>query len=107
MEFARATQFATADGSSHEVDLAVGLSGRRILALECKVSNDRTNSIKRVNDVLKKAEAWKKQWGKFVITGGLFQGVFGENEARRLIEAEVEIFWSHRLDLFEAWLVKE
>ena len=106
-QFARATQFATADGSSHEVDIALGLSGRRILALECKVSHDRTNSIKRTNDVLKKAEAWKKQWGKFVITGALLQGVFGEKEPRRLLEAEVEIFWSHRLYLFKDWIIRE
>lgn len=106
-EFAKAIQFATADGSSHEVDIAVGLKGKRILALECKVSNDKTNSIKRINDVLKKADAWKKQWGKFVVTGGLLQGVFGENEPRRLIEADVVIFWSHRLDLFEEWIEKQ
>lgn len=103
-EFAQATQFATADGSSHEVDIAVGLSKKRILALECKVSNDKTNSVKRVNDVLKKADAWKKQWGKFVITGALLQGVFSDKEPRRLLEAEVEIFWSHRLDLLKKWI---
>ena len=103
-QFAQATQFATADGSSHEVDLAIGLSKKRILALECKVSNDRTNSIKRTNDILKKSAAWKTQWGRTVIMGGLLQGVFGEKDPRRLIEGDVEIFWSHKLDLFEHWL---
>lgn len=105
--FARATQFATADGSSHEVDIAVGLKNRRILALECKVSNDKTNSVKRTNDVLKKAAAWKTQWGRFVITGALLQGVFGNNEPRRLLEAEVELFWSHRLNLLEEWILAD
>lgn len=105
--FAQATQFTTADGSSHEVDIAIGLTNGRILALECKVSNDKTNSVKRTNDVLKKAVAWKTQWGRFVITGGLLQGVFGRKEPRRLLEAQVEIFWSHRLDLFEQWLLGE
>jgi hypothetical protein len=106
-QFARACQFATADGSSHEVDLAIGLSGRRILALECKVSNDKTNSVKRVNDVLKKAAAWRSQWGKFVITGALLEGVLSEKEPRRLLEAEVEVFWSHRPELFREWLESE
>lgn len=106
-QFAQATQFATADGSSHEVDIAIGLSKKRILALECKVSNDRTNSIKRTNDVLKKSAAWKTQWGRFVIMGGLLQGVVGERDPRRLVEGDVEIFWSHRLDLFEEWLRTE
>ncbi len=103
-EFARKCQFATADGSSHEVDLAVGLPGRIILALECKVSNDRTNSVKRTNDVLKKAEAWSRQWGRFVVTAALLEGVFSEKEPRRLVEAGVEIFWSHRLDLLRQYL---
>ena len=106
-EFAQATQFATADGSSHEVDIAVGLNKKRILALECKVSNDKPNSVKRINDVLKKADAWKKQWGKTVVTGALLQGVFSDKEPRRLLEAEVEIFWSHRLDLFKQWIETE
>lgn len=106
-EFARACQFATADGSSHEVDLAVGLSRKRILALECKVSNDKTNSVKRVNDVLKKAAAWRAQWGKFVITGALLAGVFSEKEPRRLLDADVRIFWSQRPDLFQDWIVSE
>lgn len=106
-EFSQATQFQTTDGSSHEVDLAIGLRKKRILALECKVSNDKTNSVKRVNDVLKKADAWKKQWGRTVITGALLQGVFSDKEPRRLLEADVEIFWSHRLDLFGQWIQEE
>jgi len=106
-EYATGCQFATADGSSHEVDLAVGLSGGRILALECKVSNDRTNSVKRINDVLKKAEAWRTKWGQFVVTGALLEGVFSEKEPRRLLEAGVELFWSHRLDQFSEWIALE
>jgi hypothetical protein len=103
-EFMHATQFQTADGSTHEVDVAVGLPKRTILALECKVSNDATNSVKRVNDVLKKASAWKRQWGRFVVTGALLQGVFSTKEPRRLLEEDVEVFWSHRLDELEKWL---
>jgi hypothetical protein len=106
-QYARATQFVTADGSSQEVDLAVGLSGGRILALECKVSNDRTNSIKRINDVLKKAAGWQTQWGRFVITGALLQGVFSQKEPRRLLDNRVKIFWSHRLDDFRSWICSQ
>jgi hypothetical protein len=102
--FACATKFATGDGSAHEVDVAVGLPKRTILAIECKVSNDATNSVKRVNDVLKKAAAWKRQWGRFVVTGALLQGVFSEKEPRRLIDNEVEVFWSHRIDLLAVWV---
>lgn len=102
--FALATQFTTADGSSHEVDVAIGLAKKAILAIECKVSNDRTNSIKRVNDVLKKASAWKRQWGNFVVTAALLQGVFSRREPRRLMDNNVEIFWSHRLESLADWL---
>jgi len=106
-EFMHATKFETADGSTHEVDLAVGLPKRTVLALECKVSNDGTNSVKRVNDVLKKATAWKRRWGKNVVTGALLQGVYSPKEPRRLLEEDVEVFWSHRLDELEDWLLEQ
>ena len=98
------TRFATADGSSHEVDIAVGLPKRMILAIECKVSNDATNSIKRTNDIMKKSEAWKRQWGNFVITGAILQGVFKEAEIRRMLGSGIEVFWSHALEVLRDWL---
>jgi hypothetical protein len=103
-QYAVKTNFATSDGSKHEVDVAVGLGGGRILALECKVSNDSTNSIKRVNDILKKASSWKGTFGTFVVTGAMLQGVYGEREPRKLLEANVELFWSHRLDILVDWI---
>ena len=105
-EYLLTTRFATADGSSHEVDIAVGLSKRRILALECKVSNDTTNSVKRVNDVMKKSEAWRRQWGKFVTTGALLQGVIKESDIHRMLEQEIVVFWSHDLEKFRDWVDK-
>ena len=98
------TRFATADGSSHEVDIAAGLQKRIILAIECKVSNDATNSIKRTNDIMKKSEAWKCQWGRFVTTGAILQGVFKETEIRRMLDADIIVFWSHALDEFKSWV---
>jgi len=86
------------------VDIAVGLPKRRILAIGCKVSNDATNSIKRTNDVMKKSEAWKRQWGKFAQTGALLQGVFKLTEISRMLDAEIVVFWSHALDEFGAWV---
>ena len=55
MPTALATQFQTADGSSHDVDAAISLPKKTILAIECKVSNDNTNSIKRIKDVFRNA----------------------------------------------------
>ncbi|MBI5926480.1 MAG: XamI family restriction endonuclease [Aquabacterium sp.] len=98
------TRFATASNAPQEVDIALGLEGSIVLATECKVSNDATNSIKRVNDVLKKAKAWKDHWGNFVKTAALLQGVIAAKDVHRLLDDGVEVFWSHDLSVFETWI---
>ena len=102
--FMHKTRFATATSTAQEVDIALGLRNTVVLATECKVSNDETNSVKRINDVLKKAAAWKDHWGSFVKTAALLQGVVAPKDVARLIDAGVEVFWSHDLDAFEAWI---
>ena len=98
------TRYATATTTAQEVDIALGLRNTVVLAMECKVSNDETNSVKRVNDVLKKATAWKDHWGNFVKTAALLQGVIAPKDVDRLIDGGVEVFWSHDLATFEAWI---
>ena len=98
------TRFATST-RPQEVDVACGLGGSVVLATECKVTNDSTNSVKRVNDVLKKATAWKEHWGNFVKTAALLQGVIKPSDVERLLDADVEVFWSHDLDDLRAWLL--
>jgi hypothetical protein len=98
------TRFATATARPQEVDVACGLQGTYVLAMECKVTNDETNSVKRINDVLKKAAAWKQHWGSFVETAALLQGVIAAKDVARLIDAGVHVFWSHKLSDFEKWL---
>lgn len=102
-QFMHKTRFATKT-LPQEVDIACGLGGTVVLAMECKVTNDKTNSVKRVNDVLKKARAWQEHWGNFVKTAALLQGVVAYKDVARLLEAGVIVFWSHQLDEFEAWL---
>ena len=87
-----------------EVDIACGLRGTYVLAMECKVTNDETNSVKRINDVIKKAQAWKDHWGNFVITAALLQGVIAPKDIQRLTDNGIEVFWSHDLGTFERWL---
>lgn len=89
-----------------EVDIACGLPGTVVLAMECKVTNDETNSVKRINDILKKATAWQEHWGSFVRTAALLQGVIAFKEVRRLLEGNVEVFWSHDLGTFEGRLAQ-
>ena len=54
--FMHKTRFATGTTTHQEVDIACGLRGTYVLAMECKVTNDETNSVKRINDVIKKAQ---------------------------------------------------
>jgi hypothetical protein len=104
-QFAHKVKCAT-DTEPQEVDIACGLSDTVVLAMECKVSNDRTNSIKRINDVLKKAKAWKDHWGSFVKTAALLQGVFKASDVDRLTAADIEVYWSHDLAKFVSRLNK-
>lgn len=101
--FMHKTKFATRT-RPQEVDIACGLGETVVLAMECKVTNDETNSVKRINDVLKKAAAWQSHWGSFVRTAALLQGVIAVKDIERLLEANVRVFWSHDLAAFESWL---
>lgn len=102
--FMHKTKFASGPNESQEVDVACGMGGTVVLALECKVTNDETNSVKRINDVLKKAHAWKAKWGDFVRPAALLQGLIKGSDVQRLVDNGVAVFWSHRLDLFSAWI---
>jgi hypothetical protein len=97
------TRFATRT-QPQEVDVACGLGKDVIVAMECKVTNDVTNSVKRVNDVLKKAKGWQDHFASFVHTAALLQGVIAPKDVERLLDANVEVFWSHKLEDFDAWL---
>ncbi len=100
------TRFATRTTAPQEVDIACGLQGTVVAAIECKVTNDQTNSIKRVNDVLKKASAWHDHWGSFVETVAILQGVIAAKDVDRLTDANVHVFWSHDLAAFKDWISK-
>lgn len=101
--FMHKTKFATKT-RPQEVDIACGLGNSVVLAMECKVTNDKTNSVKRINDILKKATAWQDHWGSFVKTAALLQGVIAEKDVQRLHAANVHVFWSHDLPKFRNWL---
>lgn len=102
--FMHKTRFATATTNAQEVDIACGLRGSVVAAMECKVTNDATNSVKRINDVLKKAAAWKTHYGSFVETAALLQGVIKPSDVQRLTDEGVQVFWSHDLDAFSDWI---
>ena len=102
--FMNKTRFATATTTAQEVDIACGFNSSYVAAIECKVTNDTTNSVKRINDVLKKAAAWKAHWGSFVETAALLQGVIKPEDVQRLSDEGVKVFWSHDLEKFATWV---
>ena len=94
----------TSSTANKEVDIACGIASNLILAMECKVSNDATNSVKRVSDVIDKVKAWKDSWGDFIQTAALLQGVISYKDVVRLLNLDVGVFWSHDLQPFADWL---
>ncbi len=92
--FCRETQIA-----GTKCDVPVRLGDGRLLALECKVSNSATNSVKRLlRETGGKAEKWRTEFGNQVITAAVLAGVF---RVGSLVDAQREfglaIFWEHDL----------
>lgn len=90
--------------ATKEVDIACGINAKLIMAMECKVSNDGTNSVKRVNDVMDKVKSWNDTWASFIQTAALLQGVVLYKDVARMLSNDVEVFWSHDLDRLVEWL---
>ena len=83
-----------------KADVVLRLHDLRLMAIECKVSNSATNSVKRVNnDAAVKATYWNKQFGlSQVVPSAMLSGVF---KPLNLIQAQTHgltIFWAHDLE---------
>lgn len=91
---------------SRKADLLVCLWDRRILPIECKVSNSATNSIKRLNnDAAAKAETWRRDFGELnVVPAAVLSGVYN---LHNLVDAQrrgLTLFWAHDLDTLVEWI---
>lgn len=91
---------------SRKADFIVGLPDGRTMALECKVSNSATNSIKRLNnDAAVKATTWRSDFGAIqVVTAAVLGGVYA---IRNLIDAQergLTLFWVHDLPAMIDWI---
>ena len=100
-EFCRESIFG-----SRKADFIVGLPDGRTMALECKVSNSATNSIKRLNnDAAVKATTWRSDFGTVqVITAAVLGGVYA---LRNLSDAQARgltLFWVHDLTAMIDWM---
>lgn len=89
-----------------KADLLIGLHDRRVMPVECKVSNSAINSIKRLkNDAAVKAVRWREEFGQAqVVPTAVLSGVY---DLRHLISAQTQgltLFWAHDLAAFTNWI---
>lgn len=100
-EFCRESLLGT-----RKADLVVRLWDDRIMAIECKVSNSYTNSIKRLNnDAAVKAGIWVQDFGTLnIVPSAVLSGAY---KLAKLIEAQnrgLAIFWAHDLKRLTDWI---
>lgn len=91
---------------TRKADVLVGLWDRRLMAIECKVSNSSTNSVKRLNnDAAVKAVRWIQDFGTAgVVPAAMLGGVY---KLHNLVEAQdrgLTIFWDHDLASLTNWI---
>jgi hypothetical protein len=84
---------------ARKVDVLVRLHDTRLLAIECKVSNSSTNSIKRLNnDAAVKASYWIEQFGSSqVVPCAVLSGVFKPLNLEQAQERGLWLVWAHDL----------
>ena len=100
-EFCRESLLGTS-----KADFLVGLWDRRVMAIECKVSNSSTNSVKRLNrEAAGKAEKWIYEFGALnVVPVAVLSGVY---KIHNLMEAQARgltLCWAHDLDRLLDWV---
>ena len=91
---------------STKADFLLGLRDRRIMPIECKVSNSSTNSVKRLNrEAAGKAEYWIKEFGtRNVVPVGVLSGVFKLHNVKNALERGITIYWAHDLAELVEWI---
>lgn len=83
-------------------DIVVRLYDRRVMPIECKVSNSAVNSFKRVNhEAAGKAGRWLQQFGdRAIVSSAVLSGVFHPGNLATAQEARLALFWGFRLQDF-------
>jgi len=88
-----------------KTDLLIGLTDRRIVAIEAKDSSSSLNSVKRVlNDTAAKAKHWKVEAGNQAIPVALLSGVFGVNTLGNAQHGGLFLIWAHDFREFVEWI---
>ena len=91
---------------NRKADLLVGLWDRRVMPIECKVSNSSTNSVKRLNnDAAVKAETWRKDFGLLqVVPSAVLGGVYKLHNLADAQKRGLALFWAHDLESLTKWI---
>ena len=92
---------------SRKADIVVRLLDGRLMPIECKVSNSSTNSVKRLNnDAAVKAAIWHRELGtKQVVPTAVLSGVFKVLNLEQAQDGGLTIFWAHKLDELEQFVL--
>jgi hypothetical protein len=100
-QFCRETVLGT-----RKADIVVRLWDRRVMPIECKVSNSFVNSIKRLNnDAAAKGEAWLKDFGaRQVVPCAVIGGTYHLSKLLEAQERGLALFWAHDLAAMLAWI---
>jgi hypothetical protein len=100
-EFCRESLLGTS-----KADFLIGLRDRRIMAIECKVSNSSTNSVKRLNrEAAGKAEKWIYEFGvRNVVPVAILSGVYKLHNIKSAQERGLTVYWAHDLTQILDWI---
>jgi hypothetical protein len=84
--------------ASRKADVIARLFDGRLLAIECKVSNSSTNSVKRLNnDAAKKAVTWLEELGRVnIVPMAVLSGVFKLKNLQQAQSEGLVLIWAHR-----------
>lgn len=76
------------------------------MAIECKVSNSSTNSVKRLNnDAAVKAEVWIKDFGSLqVVPVALLSGVYKLHNLEQAQARGLTLYWAHEQNELTDWI---
>lgn len=89
-----------------KADVVVGLWDKRVMPIECKVSNSSTNSVKRLNrEASRKAQAWKSDFGTVqVVPAAVLSGVYKLHNLKDAQDRGLAVFWAHDLASLTRWI---
>jgi len=80
----------------NKADVVVGLRDNRVLVVECKVSNSKVNSTKRIGEASAKAREWTDSFGVLsIVPSAVIAGVYNIRNLAVAQERGLTIWWSH------------